>query len=167
MQHAFCRLSARCPNKITKGLEFSEARKKIVKRLKRMLAYERFIQQPEKEAEHHRMRIMAKRLRYTMEYFQPLFEHRLDKPIEAAQNIQRMLGEIHDCDVWVRYLPQFLEKQAQKSQAIEPGIMYLRKERSRRRAIQFKRFSVYWKKIKRERLWTDLMELLAEKESSI
>ena len=57
------------------------------------------------------MRIAAKHLRYTLEVFRPLYGGAAAKFIAAAQQAQRRLGEIHDCNVWVEFLPRFLAKE--------------------------------------------------------
>jgi putative phosphoesterase len=56
---------------------------------------------------HHEMRICAKKLRYTMESFAPLYKDKLAKEIETIKAFQDVLGEMHDCDVWSEYIPKF------------------------------------------------------------
>ena len=56
------------------------------------------------------MRIYAKKLRYTMEVFAPLYKNKLAKEIETITAFQDVLGEMHDCDVWVDYIPKFIDK---------------------------------------------------------
>ena len=57
---------------------------------------------------HHEMRICAKWLRYTMEAFSPLYEDELSEQIAVIKKFQDTLGEMHDCDVWVEYIPKFM-----------------------------------------------------------
>jgi CHAD domain-containing protein len=47
----------------------------------------------------HARRILAKRARYTCEYFAPAFGERLTGPIARLTEVQDTLGEIHDADV--------------------------------------------------------------------
>jgi hypothetical protein len=54
------------------------------------------------------MRIAGKHLRYTLEIFAPIYGHALDPHIRAMKNIQDLLGEIHDNDVWISWLPEFI-----------------------------------------------------------
>jgi CHAD domain-containing protein len=64
---------------------------------------------------HHEMRIRAKKLRYTMESFAPLYEDNLTQEIETMKAFQDVLGEMHDCDVWIDYIPKFIEEEKSKS----------------------------------------------------
>jgi CHAD domain-containing protein len=57
----------------------------------------------------HERRILAKRARYTMEYFAPAFGDVLDEPIALMTAVQDSLGEIHDADVAVAALLQRIE----------------------------------------------------------
>ncbi len=81
-------------------------------RTSEMLAYERYIAEPDRVYELHQMRIAAKRLRYTLEIFQGAFEQftTLGKPygvvIEEIKGLQEHLGDLHDADV---LLPQLTE----------------------------------------------------------
>ena len=52
----------------------------------------------------HDMRIAAKRLRYCFEFFEPLFGPDFKAHLKQFKQLQDLLGEIHDCDVWVDYL---------------------------------------------------------------
>jgi CHAD domain-containing protein len=57
----------------------------------------------------HERRILAKRARYTAEYFAPAFGDVLDEPIALLTAVQDTLGEIHDADVAVAALLQRIE----------------------------------------------------------
>ena len=46
----------------------------------------------------HDMRIAAKRLRYLLEVFHPLFGPYATKAIKVVKELQGLLGDIHDCD---------------------------------------------------------------------
>ena len=46
--------------------------------------------------------IAVKRLRYSAEAFRPLFDDKLKQEIAVRKGLQDMLGEMHDCDVWMR-----------------------------------------------------------------
>jgi CHAD domain-containing protein len=70
-------------------------------RIDELLALERHIRDPLRVAELHEMRIAAKRLRYTLEIFAPLYGAELTAAIESVKSIQEQLGAIHDTDVLV------------------------------------------------------------------
>lgn len=121
---------------------------------------------PAAEKEHHAMRIAAKRLRYTMETFAPLYPGELKSEIAALKKLQDYLGDIHDCDVWAAFLPGFLEEERERCRtyfghegamaAIEPGILRLREERMARRRALFDDFAAYWADLGRSGSWDGL-----------
>ena len=84
----------------------------IAQRLDEMLAYESCLANPDNVYELHEMRIAGKRLRYTMEVFQPVYVRYTDAGTEfsailqAVKNLQEHLGILHDADVLV---PEILE----------------------------------------------------------
>ncbi|HYP54236.1 MAG TPA: CHAD domain-containing protein [Pyrinomonadaceae bacterium] len=49
----------------------------------------------------HRMRIAAKRLRYAVEIYGQCFGERLKPFGRKIAALQKSLGELHDCDVWI------------------------------------------------------------------
>ncbi len=71
------------------------------RRLAALMQYERWVYNPDAVAEHHAMRIAAKKLRYTMEVYAPLYRRNLKKPLVRVKKIQEILGDLHDCDVWI------------------------------------------------------------------
>jgi putative phosphoesterase len=74
------------------------------------LSLEKYVHQEKENLKHHEMRIKAKKLRYTMEFFEPLYEKGLQKQIEVVKNYQDILGEKHDFEVWMDFLPEFIKK---------------------------------------------------------
>jgi CHAD domain-containing protein len=154
---------SRRPHSALPGLSKVEGRtppsRPILKRLDKMLAYERFIARPERRKELHRMRIAAKHFRYTMEAFAPRCGGRLDPWIRAARRIQTELGEIHDCDVWIHEaLPKFLagERARTAPAEIEPGIAALLRDRRKRRHSIYRAFLRRWKELRRNPTWEKL-----------
>jgi CHAD domain-containing protein len=134
----------------------------ILDHLQALLALEPCLDRPEAAAEHHAMRIAAKRLRYTLEVFRPLYGARVARFVSAARGCQQRLGEIHDCDVWVESLPQFLkEEEARPGCALaRPGILFLQDERRRRRRRLWKDFIAFWHRLRRDRVWERLAEFV-------
>jgi CHAD domain-containing protein len=126
----------------------------VLKRLDKMLAYERFIVRSERRKELHRMRVAAKHFRYTMEAFAPSCGARLETWIRAARRIQTELGEVHDCDVWIHEtLPRFLAEERTEAEIAEitPGITVLMRERQRRRNELYLTFRRRWKELRRKK----------------
>ncbi len=149
---------------------FGHVRQVITTRLQEMLAYEPYVERPECIAELHQMRIAAKHLRYAMEVFKPLYDGALDDAIGAAKDVQRRLGEIHDCDVWVAALPAFIEQERQRTleyfgregpvRTVLPGIEYLREERQAQRDAEYRSFVESWHRLQQQDAWHKLLLVL-------
>jgi CHAD domain-containing protein len=149
---------------------YRKARKVIQARLNALLAYEPYVQQPECIAELHAMRIAAKRLRYMMQACAPLYQDALETPIQAAETCQEMLGDLHDCDVWSDYLPQFIEAERARTlayfghtESFEPlvaGLHAFRHNRQDYRAQRYQDFVAFWQETQAQQTWERLREVL-------
>jgi hypothetical protein len=116
------------------------------------------------------MRIAAKRLRYTLEISKPVYDDRLDEFIESVKNLQTLLGEIHDCDVWREQLQAFSEKLRRRILKhfghvaplgrLQSGIAYLDDDRRRRRAVVFDELAAYWRQLAEKRFWERLAAIV-------
>jgi CHAD domain-containing protein len=139
-------------------------------RLEEFLSHKDYIKQPDRTDELHAMRITAKRLRYTMEIFAPLYEDELKRPIEAIREVQTILGDFNDCVVWVNFLPQFLDEEKKRTfeyfghtktfSRIKAGILYLQDDRRRKQTEYYNSFIGYWEKIQEEDTWENLMKCI-------
>ncbi len=118
--------------------------------LQDLFSYEPYIHDESCVPELHAMRVAAKHLRYTLETFSPLYPPKLDRTIKVVRKIQDTLGEIHDSDVWVDYLPTFLEEERKRiiefygsagpTRRIVPGIQYLQEFAAGRASEALPRF---------------------------
>jgi CHAD domain-containing protein len=143
----------------------------ILKHLEDLLALEPCLDQPAAIAEHHAMRTAAKRLRYTLEVFRPQYGARTARFIAAARKCQQRLGAIHDCDVWVEFLPRFLREEGalparrpagtRRAARLKPGLLFLQDERRRQRQRYFKDFVAFWRKLRQDGVWERLVDLLS------
>jgi CHAD domain-containing protein len=79
----------------------------ITSLLEDFLALSDYVYQESKTLKHHEMRIHVKKLRYTMEAFAPLYKDGLDTEIGVLKELQDLLGEMHDCDVWLNFISKF------------------------------------------------------------
>ena len=141
---------------------FRRAQQAIAARLVELRQYEDSLDDPKDQLRHHAMRIAAKRLRYTMELVGPAYEGRLDESVEAARNLQVMLGAIHDCDVWTEQLSDFKKVQRKRIHKaygnngpfapLKIGIEHLQRECRRQRKRVFGELGAYWGQL-RERDW--------------
>jgi CHAD domain-containing protein len=84
---------------------YRHANDSLQPRLAEFLGYDSIVRLPERVTELHAMRIAAKRLRYTMETFAPLYANGLKSWLNSIRDTQETLGSIHDCDVWGTFLP--------------------------------------------------------------
>lgn len=139
-------------------------------RLDEFLAYEPYIYFPERAAELHAMRIAAKRLRYEMEIFAPLYPEELKFHLQAIRKAQETLGNVHDCDMWAITLPQFMEKERQRilkfynSQRpfsrLVPGIQYFQQNRLQARKQQYEIFLQDWQRWKDRGAWEEFRSVV-------
>jgi len=131
-----------------------------------LLRYESCLADPEDRARHHAMRIAVKRLRYTLETLRPMYPERLDEAVETSKRVQTLLGDIHDCDVWLDHLDAFASRQRDRIMAmfghtgrflhLQPGIEYLRQDRCNHRQATFEELVRYWAELKGRRFWDEL-----------
>jgi CHAD domain-containing protein len=138
----------------------------ITSRLEEFLAYHEIIFDPEKVTELHEMRIAAKRLRYTMEVFAPLYSEELKEQLQAVRKIQDLLGDIHDCDVWMEFLPEFVDLERVRTRdyygseepfaRLAPGIEYFRRSRFESRQTLYRELLVRWQTWQDENMWAGL-----------
>jgi CHAD domain-containing protein len=143
----------------------------ITARLEQMLAYEAYIRQPEAIEQLHAMRIAAKHLRYAMEIYSPLYGGDLEEPIQSVRRVQTQLGDIHDGDVWVAFLPIFLEEERRRTVKyfgsaraigrLVPGVEHLLTQRQNRRKACYREFVGFWEELKVRSVWAQLCRIVA------
>jgi CHAD domain-containing protein len=155
-------LGDRTPLKERSGYNYRQARDRIGARRDKLLALEPYVHRPDCHREHHEMRIAAKHLRYTMEYFQSLYDDGLAEPLKAARKLQTLLGDLHDCSVWIDRVSDLLgpiehtSRPSAKVGKARPGLLALRTDRQARRKKIYREFRAYWKRLKNEGLWRKL-----------
>lgn len=74
---------------------------------------------------HHEMRILAKRLRYSIELFSVCWGEELAACAREVGQLQTSLGELHDCDVWMAELGTRLKRLSRKA-TLEPHEVKMR-----------------------------------------
>ncbi len=119
--------------------------------------YRKRIQGSDKKEELHELRIKVKHFRYALEIFSEICSNRFKSFIEPLKNLQTLLGDIHDCDVWEEFLPEFLKKEKEKTidyfgnskffTKIKPGISYMQKLIPIKKAKLYKEFIIFWNKL--------------------
>ena len=146
------------------------AAERIGKRLIDLFIYEPWIQNPDAVAEHHAMRIAAKKLRYTMEVYAPLYKWELVKPIARIKKIQSRLGDVHDCDVWIDHITLAIMKERTRFHSVSArrhsgadAIISLKRllaDRERKRAMLHRSFVRFWSALSRSQFWPALRSSL-------
>ncbi len=144
--------------------------KSVSKRFKKLLDEAPGLADPEQHERHHAMRIAAKRLRYTLELARPAYLNNLSESMDAVKKLQTLLGEIHDCDVWVATFAEFSRELSaeiqlhfgslQRFERLRSGLDYLCQERSNRRREVFGELVTYWQELKKQGVWDRLATLL-------
>jgi hypothetical protein len=80
------------------------ARKVMAVRIAEFYSYEPFVMRPEHSSALHDLRIAAKRLRYTLELFEPQFGADGKRLISRVKELQEELGTLHDHDVRIEFI---------------------------------------------------------------
>ncbi len=142
----------------------------VLELLDAFLGYEGYIHDPENNTELHAMRIAAKKLRYTLETFTPLYPETILPYLQAVKISQELLGDIHDCDVWLVMLPEFIQSERERTLAyyghmnpmhpLLPGLHYFQENRIRERDRRYTEFIGVWQEWKDKDLWNQLRALV-------
>jgi CHAD domain-containing protein len=143
---------------------------RIGKRLATLLSYDPWVLHPDAVAEHHASRIAAKKLRYTMEVYGPVYRNNLKKPLVRVKKLQEILGEIHDCDVWIDHITLLLLRERtllrsgnsskRPDTTTLSSLRVMLHERETERKRRYRQFVRYWQSLSREQLWDKLRESL-------
>jgi len=149
---------------------YQQAYEAINRSLEEFLSYEGYIHNPENVPELHAMRIAGKHLRYTLEIFAPIYGNTLDPHIRAMKNLQDLLGEIHDNDVWIAWLPEFIEQEGARVmdyfghrgplKRLLPGLNYFSADRQRVRDEKYQSFLSLWETLIYENAWEVMAEII-------
>lgn len=133
--------------------------------------FEPWLLEPKMIHRHHEMRIAAKRLRYTLESFADLFECGLKSEIKTFKSLQDILGDMHDCDIWIEKIPLILADEEKRSiryfgnsaffSLVKPGLCNLFENRQKIRNELFKKLHILWDSLKEDKFWTMLEEKIA------
>ena len=138
---------------------------RISKRLAGLRYFEPWVLHPEAVAEHHATRIAAKKLRYTMEIYGPVYRTGLRKPLARVKKIQEILGDIHDCDVWIDHISLLLLRERpllRSSRSKRPdtttlaSLKALLQDRETERKRKYRQFVHFWQALARQKLWDEL-----------
>jgi hypothetical protein len=142
---------------------YREAAARIHPLLDNLLSHDRIVHNPDDAYGHHAMRIAAKKVRYTLEIYRPLYSGRLKKPLVHLKKLQEILGELHDCDVWAGIIAGVIaqdagvlrnhrEKPGSGPPAI-PDFVRVLLDRKKRRDILHRELVVAWEECSSGAVW--------------
>jgi putative phosphoesterase len=165
---------------------YSHAHTTLVSRVEEILTFDKAVRDPKNVAELHELRIAFKHLRYSLETFAPVYEppqeqgeaapaspttepQTLASHIKLTKTFQEILGEIHDSDVWIELIPEFIAAEnkrtikyfgnARSLKTFEPGLAYLKQEREYFRGIRYNEFLDFWQAHIEDGTWTQIARL--------
>ncbi len=146
-----------------------EAERRIHAQLDELLAHESGLDDPCASGEHHAMRIAVKRLRYTLEIVHTPYHGILEGMLKTTKKVQTLLGDLHDCDVWIQRLTAFSEWLRLRAidrfghegsmARLTVGIHYLRDARSHDRENLFAELVDFWGRLTQAGTWEELRRL--------
>jgi CHAD domain-containing protein len=149
---------------------FQKAHDEIEEALSGFLKFQNAIELENNSDKLHAMRIAGKHLRYTMEIFSPIYEGVLDPFIIVMKDIQDLLGAFHDNDVWVTWLPKFINKERERIEdyfgnsgpleRLLPGLHFLMENRQATRDVALQAFRLEWRSLHDDQAWQTLESLI-------
>ncbi len=144
--------------------------KRIARRLDQVLEQSSSLRDPEDQQGHHALRVAVKRLRYTMEIWQPALDGHIGAALDTCHRLQELLGTIHDCDILGVRLDQFLEQERQRTEEyfghlrsfrrIERAIEAYRRQLQQQREEAFQRLQEQWNRLDRQGFWHELRAMV-------
>ena len=105
-----------------------------------------------------------------MELYSPLYRRGLKKQISQIAGLQEILGDLHDCDVWIDMVTYLLLKERTKPRVLRDsnrpgpvviaGLKQFTKDREKERKSIYRRFFRRWEFLSRSGMWQALKEVL-------
>jgi CHAD domain-containing protein len=145
---------------------------RIESRLSTVLSFEGWVSHADAVAEHHAMRIAAKKLRYTIEVYGPVYKGGLKQTHARVKNLQEILGDLHDCDVWIDHITLLLLRERGRMRggsndkrpdtATLASLRRFLAGRERERSLLHRRFMRYWQSLADKKTWDTLRRNLTE-----
>ena len=111
----------------------------------------------------HNMRISIKRLRYSMEIFSVNYDQQFNESLQIWVDLQKLLGEIHDCDVGQDVLTDYLEAHSQEGSADTLGVNALIQRYRQTREEKYQEFLKRWSSLQKEDLKGNLLRIIKKK----
>jgi len=122
-------------------------------RYSEMISFAAYIHESKNVAELHNMRIAAKRLRYTLEIFAPVFQtvaSDYSALTDQIKGVQEKIGDIHDCDVRIVQIRDYLDQNVVKKPEIRIGLQTLIERETATRHKLYEGFVKHWDEINQD-----------------
>lgn len=132
-------------------------RKRVRQRLKDMLDLDLYAGQPDNIEMLHELRISAKHLRYTLEGFLPLYGKPLKIFVDAVLRLHRLLGSVHDLDVWIQRQHTVIMDRKDEKDFIA-AVASLRRHCQSERDRTYQDFYLTWMALKKDKVWKKLKD---------
>lgn len=101
-----------------------------------------------------------------MEVYGPVYRRGLKKILNRVKKVQEILGDLHDCDVWIDQVTLLLlqERALLRSDSTSKhpdaptitSLIHFLQERKKERTVLHRRFMRYWEKLGRLQTWDEL-----------
>jgi CHAD domain-containing protein len=106
---------------------------------------------------HHKMRIELKRLRYALEIGEDFLGAMARDGVERIKELQDLLGEMHDCDVWRERIAELEPAERERTreyfgeegpfEELRPGFEWIARWHENRREALFGRLQQRWRSL--------------------
>ena len=156
---------------------YIKAHSYISEKLGKFLVMEDCVHHENDIINHHKMRIRAKWLRYTIEVFSPQYDNELKEYISIMKNFQDLLGEMHDYDVWIEFIPKFITdikieltsriETNEKIPTIEKGLLKFLQDIQEMRRTKYQKFVSFWEDTKKKQTFEKLRHITNTKFMSV
>ncbi len=145
----------------------------VKERIAYVMGFNELVRNPQNTTQLHEIRKGLKRLRYTLELFLPLYGERLGEQIKKIKTLQDILGELHDCDVWLEWLPFFIEEEKERTliyqghargvSRILRGLDFLCDTKRAMRIAHYEAFLAAWDNMCKARWWEEVLDSVANR----
>ncbi len=151
----------------SRGFPMKRSGKAIQKKVEKLLSFSPAVQDPDAAEAHHAMRIAAKRLRYVIEVYAPLYRNEVKPILKRLKALQEILGNLHDCDVWIMDLQDALgrgeDPSAERDPELEAGMSFILKDRKKARAAYYLALRGEWGALTASGLFSGLQDILSSR----
>jgi CHAD domain-containing protein len=164
------------PSEDTAGL-FGLATDHVHKRVRQLLGLKDALDEEEDTAGHHRLRMAAKKLRYTLELCDAFFPEQSKPFIQTLKQLQHVLGDLHDCDVWIEMIEVFIRREhrftveyfghARPFGRLLCGLEYLESQRQQERAERYQQSRAFFEQLCADGFWDQILDFFTGKEKNL